>query len=61
MAIVLVSFFAVEFNTVSYLSNIWIFSKFLFVAKDDVEQGRVNIKNVFQMKEIVQSLVTTLR
>jgi hypothetical protein len=33
----------------------------LFVAKDDVEQGRVNIKNVFQMKEIVQSLVTTLR
>ena len=33
-------------------------SKFLFVAKDDVEQGRVSVKNVTQMREIVQSLVS---
>ena len=34
-------------------------SKFLFVAKDEAETNRVNIKNVSQMKEIVQSLVRT--
>ena len=33
-------------------------TKFLFVAKDEVEQGRVNVKNVLQMREIVQSLVS---
>ena len=32
-------------------------SKFLFVAKDEAEQSSVNIKNVAQMKEIVQCLV----
>lgn len=36
-------------------------SKFLFVAKDEAETNRVNIKNVSQMKEIVQSLVMTYK